>query len=74
MVAEAFSKYFDDFIANRQTLIKQNGYRDKLLAAMLIGDYLQRINSGNPAIAQKYKQYLDEFENDQTLINNKSRW
>jgi hypothetical protein len=74
MVTGAFSEYFDDFVANKHTLIKKDGYRDKLTAAMLIADYLQRGNSSNPAVAQKYKQYLDEFENDQTLINNGSRW
>jgi hypothetical protein len=73
-VTEAFDKYFDDFVAKRQTFIKQDGYREKLSAAMLIGDYLTKVNGGNPAIANKYKQHLDEFESDQSLINSYSRW
>jgi len=73
-VVKAFSKYFDDFVTNRPTLIKKDGYRDKLTATMVIGDYLERVNSNNPAVVQKYKHYLDEFEKDQTLMNSKSRW
>ena len=74
LVIEAFRKYFDDFVARRQILIKQNGYRQKLAAAMLIGDYFAKVNRNNPALVNKYKQYLDEFERDQSLINTYSRW
>jgi hypothetical protein len=73
-ITETFSQYFDDFINNRQTYIKQNGYREKLASAMLIADNLARLNSGNPKIAVKYTQHLKDFENDQSVINANSRW
>jgi hypothetical protein len=73
-IAEAFSQYFDDFVSNRQTYIKQNGYREKLASAMLIADHLARINSDNPKIAANYSGHLKDFEKDQSLINNNSRW
>jgi hypothetical protein len=73
-ITETFSQYFDDFINKKQTYIKQDGYREKLSSAMLIADYLVKTNSGKPQLAEKYNEYLKEFENDQSLINAYSRW
>jgi hypothetical protein len=73
-VTDVFSQYIDDFVGKKQTYIRQHGYREKSIAAMLAGDYLANINSGNPELAGKYRAYLKEFAEEQQWINKTTRW
>jgi len=73
-VAGIFSRYFDDFVKKKQTYVKHDGYRERIIAAMLAGDYLANINSGNPELAGKYKARVKEFAIEQQLINQNTRW
>jgi len=73
-VTDVFSQYIDDFVGKKQTYIRQHGYREKIIAAMLAGDYLANINSGNPELAGKYRAYLKEFAEEQQWINKTTRW
>jgi hypothetical protein len=73
-VTDVFSQYIDDFVGKKQTYIRQHGYREKSIAAMLAGDYLANINSGNPELAGKYRAYLKEFTEEQQWINKTTRW
>ncbi|MDD5010914.1 MAG: hypothetical protein PHQ00_02195 [Phycisphaerae bacterium] len=73
-IVETFNRYFDDFIAQKKTYMKQNGYRSRLMAAMVIGDYFTQINRNIPQVADKYKKLVDIFVAEQPRINKKSRW
>ncbi|MFA5293393.1 MAG: hypothetical protein WC496_10210 [Phycisphaerae bacterium] len=68
---EVFNRYFEDFIEKKQTYMKQDGFRDRLVTMMMIGDYLKRIN---PASTEKYEKYYAEFVNEQIRIGKTSRW
>ena len=73
-IVDVVSRYFDDFVGKKQTYIKQNGYRNKVLAASLAGDYLADMNRDKPDLAKKYKTYVKEFNEEQRHINRTSRW
>jgi hypothetical protein len=73
-IVDVISRYFDDFVGKKQTYIKQDGYRNKILAATLAGDYLSNINRNKPDLANKYKTYVKEFNEEQLHINETSRW
>jgi hypothetical protein len=73
-VVDVFSQYFDDFVNKKNTYMKQDGYRGKLLVAVIIGDYLTRINSNKPEIADKYRKYVKDFSAEQPYINKNARW
>ena len=71
---KVMSQYFDDFIAKRETYKKEDGYRDKLISALLIADYFSKVNRQQKSLVDKYKSYIAEFSNDQLYMNKTSRW
>jgi len=54
--------------------MQQDGYREKMLAAMLAGDFLASTNRNNPTLVDKYRTYIKEFSQKQQQINIDSRW
>lgn len=73
-MVEIFNQYLNDFIGKKQTYIKQDGYRSRLLAAIVIGDYMARISSNNKEVADKYRKYYNDFTDEQAYINKTCRW
>jgi hypothetical protein len=73
-LSAVLARYFDDFISNKQAYMKQDGYRDRAIAAMLAGNYLAGVNGNNPDMAAKYKAYMQEFSKEQQKLNRDSRW
>ncbi|MEN6386656.1 MAG: hypothetical protein ABFD79_15865 [Phycisphaerales bacterium] len=67
-----FTKYFNDYLDNKKTYQKEDGYRDRLMAAMIVGNFLSNVDS---AFAQKYKnQIYPEFGRELENIAGSSRW
>jgi hypothetical protein len=73
-MVSAFSRYFDDFVEKKQIYMGQDGYREKIIAAMLTGDFLANANRNNPSLVDKYRAHLKEFAEKQQRINEDSRW
>jgi hypothetical protein len=73
-VANVLSQYLDDFVGKRQIYSKQDGYRNKILVAVMAGDYLANMNHDKPDLVNKYKTYIREFNEEQRHINETSRW
>jgi len=73
-MVSAFNTYFNDFVERKQTYMQQDGYREKMLAAMLAGDFLASTNRNNPTLVDKYRTYIKEFSQKQQQINIDSRW
>jgi hypothetical protein len=73
-IVQVLTQYFDDFVEKKQVYKKQNNYREKMMAAAIVGNYLININSGNPGIVNKYKAYVEEFRKEQEQIIGTSRW
>jgi hypothetical protein len=74
-VTEILSRFFDDFIEKKQTYVKQNGYREKLAAAILTGQYLAGVKQNSDAnAANRYMALVKEINGEQQRINETSRW
>jgi len=73
MVA-VFNQYLNDFIGKKQTYIKQAGYRSRLLAAIVIGDYMAKVSHSDKTVADKYRKYYNDFTDEQAYINKTCRW
>ncbi|MCX5632599.1 MAG: hypothetical protein NTW93_02840 [Phycisphaerae bacterium] len=73
-IVKVLTQYLNDFVEKKQVYKKQNNYREKMMAAVIIGNYLININSGNPDIVNKYKAYVEEFKKEQGRFNDTSRW
>ncbi len=69
-----FSRYFDDFVAKKETCTEKDGYRGKIIAAMLAGNYLASTSRDNASLVKKYRAYVKEFTEQQQQINGYSRW
>ena len=70
-LSEVFKQYFDNYLQNKQTYKKQDGYRERLIATMTVGNYLSKIDTG---FEKKYKEYSKEFDRELAYIGNTSRW
>jgi len=66
-----FSDYFADYLKNKETYKKQNGYRDRLLTTIIIGNYLAGVN---PKFEQEYILYREQFNRELAYIGKTSRW
>jgi hypothetical protein len=73
-VTKVLSDYFDDFVAKEQEYKKQNGYRERMVSAMIAADYLKNINRSNAELYGKYIVKIKEYSGKQREINDKSRW
>ncbi|PKL49317.1 MAG: hypothetical protein CVV39_03150 [Planctomycetes bacterium HGW-Planctomycetes-1] len=73
-IIEVFGQYLDDFVNNKKTYMKQDGYRNRLMAAALISDYFASINRNQPKIAEKYREIVNGFTAEQWRLNKNSRW
>ncbi|HBG27024.1 MAG: hypothetical protein A2Y10_04390 [Planctomycetes bacterium GWF2_41_51] len=70
-VTEIFTEYFNDYRANKDKYKKQDGYRDRLMVTMIVGNYLANVN---PAFKQEYQEYTVEFNRELQRISETSRW
>jgi hypothetical protein len=73
-VTEVLSKYFDDFVENKQQYKKQHGYHERIISAMMAGNYLSSINRAKPELAKEYNAKIKEFTDEQQEIGKNSRW
>jgi hypothetical protein len=73
-VTNVLSDCFNDFVEKEQEYKKQNGYREKIISAMIAADYLKSVRHDNPELVAKYKAKIKEYSDKQREINDKSRW
>jgi hypothetical protein len=74
-MTNVLSQYFDDFIKKKQTYLKQNGYQEKLGAAIFAGQYLADISRSSDAnAADRYAACVKEFNEKRQQFNQDSRW
>ncbi len=72
---ETLQKFLDDFLANHEALKKQDGYTDKLLAALISSEALGIDYAGSkPELAKKYRKFLEEHRNRPTELSLEAKW
>ena len=74
VTAGILQKYFEDFDANKNDYVKKDGYRNKLIAAMLAGNYLGNISHKKPELAESYTNKVSQYSKEQAAMQSKSRW
>jgi hypothetical protein len=69
---ELFNNYFNDFMKNKELYRQRDGYRDRMMTTMIIGNYLSNID-------QNFKTRYDteispQFAKELAIIGEHSRW
>ncbi|OHB51478.1 MAG: hypothetical protein A2Y12_08695 [Planctomycetes bacterium GWF2_42_9] len=71
-LANVFTNYFEDYLNKKQDYKKLDGYRDRLMATMIVGNYL---SNTDPNFRQNYEQNIEpEFSRELERISKTSRW
>ncbi|MHB0947101.1 MAG: hypothetical protein ACYC3B_08005 [Sedimentisphaerales bacterium] len=73
-VTKVMNDCFNDFAEKEQEYKKQNGYRERIISAMMAADYLKNINRNEPELVKKYVAKIKEYSDRQREINEKARW
>ncbi|MGA2914754.1 MAG: hypothetical protein ABSE89_01875 [Sedimentisphaerales bacterium] len=73
-LAKVLNQCFDDIIEKKEIYKKQDGYREKLVAALMMKSYLENVFHDNPAMVNKFEKYSKEFAEEQQQIGSESRW
>ncbi|NIA17448.1 MAG: hypothetical protein GWO86_03780, partial [Planctomycetes bacterium] len=73
-VTAFLKKYFEDFDANKDKYAGRDGYRSRLIAAMLAGNYMGNVNRGDSEAADRYKNKVREYSEEQRKLQKTSRW
>lgn len=69
---KVFSDYFSDYLDNRKNYMKKDGYRDRLMATIIVGNYLSSLDA---EFKQKYDdQIYPQFGVELEKIAKTSRW
>ena len=73
----AFCKdYFDNFTKNKNLYAKQNSYSHRIVAALVVSDYLQRVakKQKNAKLVEYYAVEKQEYENERKRVLKRKRW
>jgi len=74
VVGDILKSYFEQFVANKAKYKEEDGYGNKLVAAMLSGDYLSSINNKTPKLADYYRNRVKEYRKEHSNFQKTSRW
>lgn len=74
MVRDILKNYFEKFVANKTIYKKEDGYSNKLVAAMLSGNYLSSVNRNDPKLADYYRSKVAEYGKEQRVFRKTTRW
>jgi len=69
---KTFNDYFSDYLENKKNYMKKDGYRDRLMATIIVGNYLANLDS---EFKQQYdKEIYPQFGVELEAIAKSSRW
>ena len=76
LINDFCKNYFDEFAKNKGLYAKQDGYLDRIWAALLAGKYLREsaAKQGNTELVQFYDTKMKEYNNEQEPLHKKKRW
>ena len=75
-VSKFCKDYFDDFIENKDSYVKEHGYHHRMVAAFMAMDHLQRraAREKNYGDVKLYTTKRQEFLREQSLMIKNKRW
>jgi hypothetical protein len=76
LVSDFCKNYFDEFVKNKGLYAKQDGYFNRIWAALLAGRYLREsaAKQGNTELVQFYDAKMKEYQSEQEPLQKKKRW
>ncbi len=68
--------YFDDFVKNKNDYVQRDGYYHRMIAALIICDYLHQIalNQKDQALAESCNAKMREYNDEINRLMNTKRW
>ena len=68
--------YFEDFSKNKDSYAQKDGYYQRTVAALIIGDYLQQVatNRKDQALAESCNVKAREYNDEINRLMNTKRW
>ncbi len=75
-IADFCKSYFDDFAKNKDRWLKEDGHRNRIAAALIAIDYLERIARAqkNKKLAAFYAAKKQEYDKERRQIDIGKRW
>jgi hypothetical protein len=75
-VSDFCKNYFDEFAKDKSLYAKQDGYFNRIWAALLAGRYLREsaAKQGNTELVQFYDAKMKEYQSEQEPLQKKKRW
>jgi hypothetical protein len=75
-VRDFYKNYFDEFAKDKSLYAKQDGYFNRIWAALLTGRYLREsaAKQGNTELVQFYDAKMKEYQSEQEPLQKKKRW
>jgi hypothetical protein len=75
-VSDFCKNYFDEFAKDKSLYAKQDGYFNRIWAALLAGRYLREsaAKQGNTELVQFYDAKTKEYQSEQEPLQKKKRW
>jgi hypothetical protein len=76
LINDFCKNYFDEFAKDKGLYAKQDGYLNRIWAALLAGKYLQEsaAKQGNTELVQFYDTKTKEYNNEQEPLHKEKRW
>jgi len=75
--ADDFCKnYVDDFVKNKNDYVKQHGYHERIVAALMAANHLQQVaeEQKNTKLAEFYAAKQREYKNERARLLQSKRW
>jgi hypothetical protein len=68
--------YLDDFVENKDTWTKQDGYHHRLVAALNAATYLRGVarSQKNTALARSYNAMIRQYSQERNMVIKTKRW
>jgi len=75
-VYKVCKSYFEDFAKNKNIYAQKDGYYQRMVAALIICDYLRQIaaNQKDQTFAESYNAKMKEYNNEINRLMNTKRW
>jgi hypothetical protein len=72
-IVAMLKEYLEKFEQNKDQYARQNGYNNKLIAALIDANYFQK-TSNDPRLIDEYRRIGEEYRRIQAELMDSSRW
>ena len=73
-IVQIATEYFNDFKNNKSVYRKQDGYNQKIVAAIVISNFMANLNRQDKEKEQYYRDVMKEYGLEQRQVSQNARW